>query len=148
MTRASFVIALCIALLPPGGLLAQTLATSGSPATMRVSTAIAGSQPLSITDATTTYTVVTPNPNRTYRITAQLNANTPTGTTLTATLAAPPGATSVGPVALDVTARNVVTGIRRNIVSTQGITYQFAATAAAGVIPATTRTVTFTIISP
>lgn len=125
---------------------AQTVVVSGNPGLLRISAAIAGSQPTSVSDASTTYTVITPVPKRTYKITAQLNALMPTGVTLTATLAAPAGATSVGPVALDVTARDVVTGIGRSVTSTQSITYQLTATVAAGVIPSSNRTVTLTII--
>lgn len=125
---------------------AQTLTTAGSPGLMRVSSAVAGSQPVPITVAGGTYTVTTGNPNRTYAITAQLNTNMPTGSTMAITLAAPAGATSLGAVALDVTARNVVTGIGRNENSTQNITYTFTATAAAGVIPLSSRTVTLTVI--
>jgi hypothetical protein len=125
---------------------AQTIAVTGSPTAFRVTTAVAGSQPLPLSSSTTTYTVVTPNPNHTYAVTAQLDINIPTGATLSATFAAPPGGTSSGAVALDITARNVVTNIPRQLNSTQGITYTFAATAAAGVIPSTSRTVTLTII--
>jgi len=138
------------ALLPLCGsraLVAQTITVSGNPAALIVNAAIAGSEPISVSNSSTTYTAVTPlNPPKTYAVTAQLNANMPVGTTLNATFVAPPGGTSVGAVALDVTARNVVTGIPRNTDATQGITYQFVATAAAGVIPSTTRTVTLTIL--
>lgn len=99
-----------------------------------------------IVSAGGTYTITTPNANRTYAITAQLNANMPTGSTMAVTLDAPTGATSLGAVNLDVTARNVVTGIRRNTNATQNITYTFTATAAAGVIPLSSRTVTLTVI--
>jgi hypothetical protein len=53
---------------------------------------------------------------------------------------------SLGAVALDVTGRNLVTGIRKNMSVTQSITYQLSATAAAGVVPLSSRTVTLTII--
>ena len=125
---------------------AQTILVSGNPALLRISSAVAGSQPTAVTNATTTYTVVTPVPNRTYNITAQLNSPMPVGTTLEITLAPPPSATSLGPVALDATARNVVLGVRRNLTSTQSITYRFSATTAAGVIPSTNRLVTLTIL--
>ena len=125
---------------------AQTVTTAGAPGLMRVSSAVAGSQPLPITVPGGTYTVVTLNPNRTYAITAQLNSNMPTGTTMAITLVAPPGATSLGAVALDGTARNVVTGIGRNVNSTQNITYTFTATTAAGVVPFSSRTVTLTVV--
>ena len=114
---------------------------------MRVSSAIAGAEPLPITMAGGTYTVTTPSPNRTYAITAQLNANMPVGTTLEITLDKPtPQSTSLGAVALDVTARNVVTGIRRNANATAAISYTFTPTAAAGVGPFSSRNVTLTII--
>ncbi len=126
---------------------AQTLTTAGTPGLMRVSSAVAGSQPAPITMAGGTYTVTTPTANKQYAITAQLNANMPTGLTLAITLAAPgQGSVSLGAVSLDVTARNVVTGIKKNMNATQSITYQFTATTAAGVIPLSSRTVTLTII--
>src|SRR5687768_17329349 len=129
-----------------GAAFAQTLTTAGAPGLMRVSSAVAGLEPLPITVGGGTYTVVTPNPNRTHAITAQINANMPAGSTMAITLAAPPGATSLGAVALDVTARNTVTGIGRNVNSTQNITYTFTATAAAGVVPLSSRTVTLTVV--
>jgi hypothetical protein len=146
MTRNRVSIVIAVLALGARAAFAQTLTTAGTPGLMRVSSAVAGSEPLPITVAGGTYTVVTLNPNRTYAITAQLDANMPTGSTMAITLAAPPGATSLGAVALDVTARNTVTGIGRNVSSTQNITYTFTATAAAGVVPLSSRTVTLTVI--
>ena len=127
---------------------AQTIAVSGSPALLHITSAVSGSDPTAVTNATTTYTVVTPTAgNNTYKVTAQLDAAMPAGTTLTATFTAPAGGgTSTGAVALDVTARDMVTGIPKKQNSTQGITYTFSATAAAGVVPVTSRTVTLTIL--
>src|SRR5437764_5519995 len=127
---------------------AQTMAVSGNPASLHITAAVAGSQPTSVTNAVTTYTVTTPAANKTWRITAQLNVAMPTDVTLTGTFAAPPGATSVGAVALDLTARNVVTGIPKNTNATQGITYQLSALVTAGVIASSTRTLTLTVIQP
>ena len=146
MTRNRVFIVMAVLALGARAAFAQTLTSAGSPGLMRVSSAVAGSEPLPITVAGGTYTITTPNPNRTYAITAQLNANMPTGATMAVSLAAPPGGTSLGAVALDVTARNVVTGIGRNVNSTQNITYTFTATAAAGVLPLSSRTVTLTVI--
>lgn len=140
------VLALAATLVGAATVEAQTMLVSGSPGLLRVSSAVAGSEPVAVSNATTTYTVVTPMPNRTYKITARLDVAMPVGLTLTATLAAPPAATSVGAVALDVTDRDVVTGIRRNLTSTRSITYQFVATVAAGVVPLSSRTVTLTIV--
>lgn len=146
--RSSRAILLLIApvLLGRAPLGAQTIAVSGTPGLLRVSTAVAGSQPVAVSNATTTYTVTTPRANRTYRISARLDAPMPPGVTLTASLAAPPGATSLGAVALDATGRDVVTGVRRNTSATGSITYQLSATVDAGVVPLSSRTVTLTIV--
>ena len=124
---------------------AQTLNVSGNPGLLRISSTIAGSEPIAVSNAATTYTVTTGNPNRLHRISARLSAPMPLGVTLTATLAAPPSATSLGPVALDGTDRDVVTNIPRRTTATQSITYILSATVAAGVIPNSSRTVTLTI---
>jgi hypothetical protein len=125
---------------------AQTISVSGNPGLLRISSAIAGSEPIAVSDAATTYTVVTGNPNRLHKVTARLSAPMPVGVTLTAALAAPPGATSLGPVPLDGVARDVVTDIPRRTTATQAITYTLSATVAAGVIPNSSRTVTLTIV--
>lgn len=125
---------------------AQTIAVSGNPGLLRVTTAVPGSEPIAVSNSATTYTVTTPNPNRPHKVVAQLNAAMPVGLTLAATLDPPPGATSLGPVALDVVGRDVVINIPRNSNSTQLITWTFTATVAAGVVPPTTRIVTLTIV--
>jgi hypothetical protein len=125
---------------------AQTLAVSGSPGLLRVSNAVAGSQPIAVSNSSTTYTVTTPNPTRLYNLTARLSAPMPAGVTLTGTFAAPPGATSLGAIALDATDRNVVTGIPRRTNATLGITYQLSALASAGVVVNSSRTITLTLV--
>lgn len=140
---------LLIALLPVGSraLRAQTISVSGSPGLLRISVAIPGSEPAAVSNATSTYTVVTPKQgNATYSITGQLDAAMPPNVTLTASLAAPPRATSTGAIALDVVPRDLVTGIPKNTTATQAITYTLSATVAAGVIPASSRVVTFTVV--
>ena len=124
---------------------AQNLTTTGTPAAMTITTAIAGSDPASVSENSTTYKVTAVGAT-TNHITAALNANTPTGVTLTVSLAVTVGATSSGPVALDVTARNVVTNITVNQIS-NSITYKLSALASAGVIASQSRTVTFTLVS-
>jgi hypothetical protein len=125
---------------------AQTLSVSGNPGLLRVSSAVAGSQPTPVSNSATTYTVTTPVPNRTYKIMARLSAPMPPGVTITGSFAAPPGATSLGAIALDNTDRDVVTGIPRNTNATLTITYQLAPTAAGGVVVTSSRTVTLTIV--
>jgi len=127
-------------------LVAQTVAISGNPSAFVVNSAVAGSEPLALSNSSTTYTVNTPpSPNTKYQVTAQLNANMPVGTTLTATFAPTQGATSTGAIILDVTPRQMVNNVRKNYSGTAAITYQFGATVSAGVIPTTTRIVTLTI---
>jgi len=125
---------------------AQTLSVSGSPGLLRISNAVAGSEPISVSNSSTTYTITTPNPNRLYNLTARLNAPMPPGITLSGTFAAPPGATSLGAIALDATARNVVTNIPRRIDATLGISYELSALVTAGVVPNGSRTITLTIV--
>ena len=113
---------------------------------MTVTGAVAGSQPLTLTENSRTYTVsalaIQPK-----KITAQINTNMPPGLTLTVLLVAPSGATSTGRVALDNVARDVVTNITNTLPQARTIEYQFTATVAAGVIPVSTRTVTLTLVN-
>lgn len=135
-------------LLGAGAVRAQSISTSGNPGLLRISSAIAGSEPTSVSDATRTYTVTTPNPggNPKYQITAQLNANMPANVTLTANFAAPAlSGTSNGAVTLDVTPRALVINMKKNFTGTAAITYALTATTAAGVIPNQSRTVTLTV---
>ena len=138
-----FLAALClsIACFP---LHADSISVSGDPGTLVVNIAIAGSEPASATDATTTYSVETTPANR--RITGELNSPMPPQTYLEMTLEAPTGANSMGAVTLLSTAQDLVTGIRHH--TTQGglsITYTFSATVQAGVVSSTSRTVTLTV---
>ncbi len=121
-----------------------TVITSGNPAAMTISTAVAGSQPTNVSNSATTYSTLNLQSGQPQKITARLSANMPAGVTLTASLAVNASATSVGAVSLDVTARNVVININANQVA-RTITYQLSALASAGVIASQTRTVTFTI---
>ena len=120
------------------------ISVSGSPAAMKVTVAVAGSAPTAVSNALTTYSLGS-NPAGHFTITASLNSPMPAGVTLKMTLAASKG-TSAGAVALSTVAQNVVTLITRKM-SGQVITYNLSATAAAGVVPLQTRTVTLTQIS-
>lgn len=124
---------------------AQIFSVSGSPSTMKVSTATAGLGLTPVTDASTKYTLFELSGGH-HEITAEINAAMPAGVTLTVQLAAPSGATSTGPVALTVAAHPVVTNIGTAFTSS-AITYELSATPAAGVVPSQSRTVTFTIVA-
>ncbi|HET7463951.1 MAG TPA: hypothetical protein VFJ82_22030 [Longimicrobium sp.] len=116
---------------------------SGSPSLV-ISTATAGSAPTTAT-ANATYAITTNETDR--KITAGLDSDMPGGTALSVSLAAPSGGTSAGAVQLGTTAQDVVTGVSTVNASGLGVTYTLTATAAAGVVPAGTRTVTYTIVA-
>jgi hypothetical protein len=125
---------------------AQTLSVTGTPGTMTISGAIAGSQPATLTNNSTTYTVsallILPK-----KVTAQINTSMPAGVTLTVLLVPPSGATSAGRVALDNIARDVVSNITNLLPQTKTIEYQLSATVSAGVISTSTRIVTLTLVN-
>ena len=117
------------------------LSLDGAPSLLVESTT-AGSEPDDAT-AEGTYNVTTNETGR--KITGSLDAPLPGGLVLKVNLAAPPGATSGGDVALTSTAVDLVTGITRQFKSGGAITYTLQARMAAGVVPPTTRVVTLTI---
>jgi hypothetical protein len=78
-------------------------------------------------------------------IVGQLDAPMPSNTALRITLAAPGGATSVGPVDLAMTPQTLVRALPLGTFSGLSITYEFRAVVEAGVVPTTSRTVTFTV---
>jgi hypothetical protein len=117
------------------------IAFTGSPSLV-INTAAAGSNPNSATTAVS-WSVTTNQSNA--KITASLDAALPANVTLTVDLAAPSGATSAGAQSLSTTAVDLVTAITRVAESALAVTYTLSATAAAGVVASTTRTVTYTI---
>jgi hypothetical protein len=119
------------------------LSVSAATASLTVNSATAGSAPSAVTDSTTTYAVTTNETNR--KITGAINSNMDSGVTLSVTLGAPTGATSTGKQALSTVAADLVTGISALNETGKLITYELAATTAAGVVPSGTRTVTLTI---
>ena len=119
------------------------ISVSGNPGAMTINTATAGSAPTSVSDSSTTYAITTNESNR--KITAAIDLAMPSGVTLTANLTAPTGATSAGAVTLGTVAADVVTGITTLNESAKTITYNLSATAAAGTVASTSRTVTYTV---
>lgn len=115
----------------------------GDPGELVINAAISGSQPVSVTDASTTYDITTNETSK--KITAKIDTDMPTGTTLTVALAAPSVGSSAGATELTVTDSDVVTGIGKVAESGKTITYTFSATVTAGVLTTDTRTVTFTL---
>ena len=127
-----------------GSARAQLLTVSGNPGSLNIVAASPGTQPNSVADASTSYTVTTVLRSK---IAVAIDAAMPSGLTLIVTLAAPAGATSSGPITLSTAAQDAVRGIPLGtVLSTHSITYDFTATVSAGIVPATTRTVTLTIL--
>jgi hypothetical protein len=118
------------------------IAFTGAPS-ITITTAVAGSAPTSVTDATASWAVTT---NQTgAKITASIPTAMPTGLTLSANLTAPGGATSAGYVALGTVATDMVTVITKLAAGSLGVSYKLDATAAAGVVATASRVVTYTI---
>lgn len=125
---------------------AQALSVSGNPSSLTVNTAIAGAQPVAVSNATTTYSVAASILQK-KKITARLNMAMPSGTTLTVSMVAPSGATSMGAVVLTPTAQDLVVNISNVLASTQAITFQLTANTSAGALAASTRTVTYSLVN-
>lgn len=121
------------------------LSVSGSPGALTVATATAGAAPNVVTDSTTSYAITTNEEGR--KITGSIDTNMPSGVTLSITLAAPTGGSSAGKLALSTTSIDLVNGISTLNESGKTITYELAATSAAGVLSSATRTVTLTILA-
>lgn len=119
------------------------LSVSGATASVTVNSATAGSAPSVATDASTSYAITTNETGR--KITGSLDTSiADAGVTLSVTLAAPAGASS-SKQPLSITPVDLVTGISALNESGKTITYELAATSAAGVVTSKNKTVTLTI---
>lgn len=123
------------------------LSVSGGPVSLIVNTALAGNQPTVATYTGASYTVTAKKTAGIKKIVGSINAPMPANTIMTIELAAVTGATSLGPVALDMTPRDLEINISKENATIAGITYTFTATVAAGVIPAQSRIVTLTLVN-
>ena len=123
-----------------------TVTVGAAPGLLRVTSAVAGFEPDPVT-ATSSITVKAQKANKPQKITVQLNTAMPAGLTLTLDMTVPTGATDQGTVTLDATARALMGNITNLTAETETLTYTFIATAAAGVVAAQSRTVTFTILA-
>ena len=111
--------------------------------TLTITTATAGSEPAPVSDATSRWAVTT---NQTgAKMSASIALAMPTGVTLSVLLAQPAGASSTTTDLSDGTSHDIVTGITKIAAPNLTVTYTLAATAAAGVITADSRVVTYTM---
>jgi hypothetical protein len=112
---------------------------------LNVTTAVAGSQPAPVV-ALSSYAATLVFGGQ-MKVVGSLNANMQVGTTLSVQLTAPSGGTSLGAVNLDVTNRDLVIASTPVFYTNVTIRYTFTPTVAAGVIPLSTRTATFTLLT-
>ena len=120
------------------------ISVAGNPSPLIIRDDARGSDPTSINDENTKYSLTTNMDNM--KIVASINDQMPSGTKLMIRLASSKAA-SVGMVDLSnaMTPVNVVTGISKVSEQDQTISYTFAANADVNDIPKTSRTVTLTL---
>ncbi len=120
------------------------IAINGTPATLIISDATAGSGLATVRDDNTSYSVLTNLESM--KIVASINDRMPVGTKLLVALASSIGV-SAGSVDISeaVSPVDVVTAIGRGSEMNQSISYVFAAGADVGEIPLSTRVVTLTL---
>ena len=119
------------------------ITVSGNPGALIVNFAIAGFEPSSELDATSTYDVS--NDAGTMKIVGSLDSAMPSATLLLANLTAPTGASSAGWQTLSTSPIDLVTSIGILDESALSISYRFHAPVAAGIIASAQKTVTLTI---
>lgn len=147
-TRVRFALTTALLLLVGArAVAAQTITLSNANAgTLTVTTATAGLNPNAVSTSTTTFRLRTVAGAGITRVMAAVNTALPAGVTLSITLATPGGTIiSPGAVALTTTPQAVLTGLPNTNTNwpIRAITYTLTATAAAGTLPVTARTVTF-----
>lgn len=121
----------------------STLILSGDPQTLVIFTAVAGFRPDPLWDEGTTYSLTTTG---TSSIEAQLDSPLPPGVTLRVQVEPPPGALGAGVVTLSTTAQVLASSIPAGTYSGLGLRYELSTTVAAGVVPLSSRRVTFTLV--
>lgn len=127
---------------------AQTITfLNGSGGTFTIASAVAGQNPVAVSNGAGNFSTSTKNKDGILRIRAQLDQPMPPNTTLTLTLTYPAGANQ-GAKVLSITPVDMIVSIpasnNSNVIGT--VSYSFAATASAGVLPPFQRIVTLTIV--
>lgn len=120
------------------------ISVTGTPS-LTISTATAGTAPGAVTNSASSWAVTTNGTSK--KLTASINTAMDTGVTLSLTAVAPSVGTSAGKKSLSTTSTDLVTGITGVAESGMGLTYELAATLAAGVVASSSKTVTFTLVT-
>jgi hypothetical protein len=120
----------------------NSISVTGSPS-LTIVAANAGSAPTSVS-ASASYSITTNELNQ--KVTASIDSDMPSGVTLSVLLGAPTGA-SATQQNLSTIAKDVLSGVSTLSEAGLSMGYTLSATAAAGVVPADSRTVTYTIVA-
>jgi hypothetical protein len=120
----------------------NSISVTGSPS-LTIVAANAGSAPTSVS-ASASYSITTNELNQ--KVTASIDSDMPSGVTLSVLLGAPTGA-SATQQSLSTIAKDVLSGVSTLSEAGLSMDYTLSATAAAGVVPADSRTVTYTIVA-
>lgn len=119
-----------------------SLTLSGDPQALVISSAVAGFPPDPVFDEGTAYSIVAEELSA---IEVSVDAPLPAGVTLHVQMEPPPGALGAGSVEVGTTPRVLVSSILPGTYRGLGIRYQLAAGVDAGVVPISSRRVTFTV---
>ena len=124
----------------------DTLSVSGNPSTFSFSGATAGSQPLSLTDNSTTISLTT-NSSTNRTLSAQLATALPAHAALTVNVAAgSSGGTSLGAIDVsDGASHNLVSAIKQAVANNMTVTYDFSITVQTPITATTNDVLTFTL---
>ena len=139
----SLLLSLCFSVPAIGIAEAQAVAPPVGP--MTVTTAVAGLQPAPAAASVNYSTLVFFVGQR--KVVGQINSNMPANTTLSVRLTAPSGGTSLGYQTLSTTPKDLVIAATPIFFNNITIAFNFTTTAAAGVIPTSSRTVTYTLLT-
>jgi hypothetical protein len=121
------------------------ISVSGNPQPLIIWKAEAGSEPVEVTDSSTSYSITSNSHNS--KITGMINENMPASTELLCTLQAPDEGQSQSQVKLINTPKELVSLINKKNISNLTITYIFRAQVDAGQIESQQKIITFTIIN-
>ncbi len=124
----------------------DSLAISGNPAAFNFNLATAGSQPLSISDSSTTLSLTT-NSAAGRTLSCQLASSLPSHASLTVNVATgSSGGTSLGAIDVsDAASHNLVTGIKQAFANNMTVTYNFSVTVQTPITATTNDVLTFTL---
>lgn len=120
------------------------IAIEGDSFVLTIDTATAGSQPDPATASASSYSITTNGSNR--KITASLDLDLDDYSELSLQMQAPPRATSSGAIILSALPLDAVTAITKVAAADLDLDLAYSATVDAGVVTATTRILTLTIV--